>query len=296
MDTRRRLTAEGWALVALFGFTVVALAGYAGFGLRPENLPPGSWATRFYSISFPFFARVHIVVTAVVLFVALARHAGLRWLPALVAVYAVSFLAEHVGTGYGFPFSGYAYTGLLGPKLAGRVPYVIPLSWFLMAAPAWIMARATFPGAARALPRIALASVLLVTWDLALDPAMSYLTPYWLWENPGSFYGMPWVNLAGWLGTGLVLMVTLEAFDRVGDGWAGSLSARWSAIYYGGVLLMPLGMVTAAGLWWSVAATVGTLALLWGLHRVVTGRSAALRDDVRGAPRSPSLATSGGSS
>lgn len=262
-------TPEGWALVGLYAFTAVALIGYAVFGLRPENLPPGSWAVQFYSVSFPFFARMHIVVTAVVLFVALARHAGARWIPAMAAIYAVSFLAEHVGTGYGFPFSGYSYTGLLGPKLAGRVPYVIPLSWFLMSAPAFVMARATFPGRSRALPRIVLASLLLVTWDLALDPAMSFLAPYWLWENTGPFYGMPWVNLLGWLGTGLVIMAILEGFERVGRGWSGTLPVRWSAVYYGGVLLMPLGMIVAAGLWWAVVATLGALALLWGLHRTV---------------------------
>jgi putative membrane protein len=286
---------EGWALIGLFAFTAVALAGYSIFGLNPANLPADAWATRFYSISFPLFARAHIIVTGVVLIVALVRHAGLRWVPALAAIYAVSFLAEHVGTGYGFPFSGYSYTGLLGPKLAGRVPYVIPLSWFLMSAPAYVIARSTFSGASRALPRIVFAAVLLTTWDLALDPAMSFLTPYWLWETSGPFYGMPWVNLAGWLLTGLVIMAVLEVMERRGRGWSGTLPVRWSAAYYGGVLLMPLGMVTAAGLWWAVIATVGTLVLLRGVHVVAQG--ASLRDPGEG-PRSTErpLAASGGPS
>lgn len=284
-------TPDGWALISLFVFTAIALTGYTAFGLRPENLPAGSWATDFFVISFPFFARAHIILTAIVLFVALGRHAGLSWIPALLAIYAVSFLAEHVGTGYGIPFSGYSYTGLLGPTLAGRVPYVIPLSWFLMSAPAFIMARATFPGLRRALPRILLASVLLVTWDLALDPAMSYLTPYWLWESTGPFYGMPWVNLLGWLLTGVVIMVVLEVMDRIGRGWSGELSASWSVAYYLGVLMMPLGMVTVAGLWWSSLGTIAVLALLWWMHRGISGGERAARV----APESdPVLATSRG--
>lgn len=290
MTARRPATIERWALGTLFGFTAVAIAGYAFFGLRPWNLPQGSWATEFYSVSFPFFARTHIVLTAGVLFLALFRGAGARWLPALAAVYAVSFIAEHVGTGYGFPFSGYGYTGLLGPKLAGRVPYVIPLSWFVMSAPAWIMARETFRGARQAVGRVVFAAVLLVTWDLALDPAMSFLTPYWLWETPGPFYGMPWVNLAGWLLTGIVIMTVLEALDRVGGGWSGEVSPRWAAGFYLAVLLMPLGMVTAAGLWGAVAATVGALGVLWGFHLAWTRRST-------GVWRSePSLAATGRSS
>ena len=279
---------EVWALIVLFAFTAVALAGYAVFGLRPENLPSVPWATEFYTVSFPFFARVHILVTGVALGVALSRYAGARWIPAMIAIYAVSFLAEHVGTGYGIPFSGYRYTGLLGPKLAGRVPFLIPLSWFLMAAPAFVLARSTFSGHRRTLPRVLLASVLLVVWDLALDPAMSFLTPYWLWEQSGPFYGMPWVNLLGWLITALVIMAVLEGLERVGRGWSGDLPVRWAAFYYGGVLLMPLGMVTVAGLWWSTLATIGSLAALWTLHLWVVARRKGPAAPVEASPISGS--------
>lgn len=259
-------TPEGWALAALFAFTAVAVAGYGVFGLHPEHLPSGGFATRIYQVSFVFFARAQIALSALVLGVALVRHAGLRWVPALATVYLLSFLAEHVGTGYGFPFSGYGYTGMLGPKLLGRVPYLIPLSWFLMAAPSWVLARRLVPGAARWVPRVGLAALLLVVWDLALDPAMSYLAPYWVWERSGSYYGMPWVNLAGWFGTGLVLMAALEALDRR-HGWAGNLSAEWCAGYYAAVLLMPLGMVAVAGLWLAVVATLVPLVALVVLVR-----------------------------
>ncbi len=261
-------TPEGWALLGLFAFTAIAVAGYGIFALHPERLPTSGFATRIYQVSFIFFARAQIVASALVLGVALVRHARLRWVPALGAVYLLSFLAEHVGTGYGFPFSGYSYTAMLGPKLLGRVPYVIPLSWFLMAVPSWVLARHLVPASRRWPQRVALATALLVIWDLALDPAMSYLAPYWIWERTGSYYGMPWVNLAGWAGTGLVLMVALEVLDRRHD-WAGSLSTRWCAGYYAAVVLMPLGMVAAAGLWVAVVATLVPLAVIGAFARSV---------------------------
>ncbi|MDT8342438.1 MAG: carotenoid biosynthesis protein [Longimicrobiales bacterium] len=259
-------TPEAIALAGFLLFTLVALAGYWAFGLAPERLPRTAWAAAVYQRSFPWFARLHILISGAVLLLALRRHAGLRWVGALTAVYLLSFTAEHVGTGYGIPFSGYAYTGLLGPRLLDRVPLVIPLSWFLMAAPAWVLARATFPRADQAVARVLQATLLLVLWDLALDPAMSFLAPYWVWEAPGAFYGMPWVNLAGWAGTGVVLMIALEALQRSAD-WAGSLPVRWTLGYYLTVLLMPLGMVTAAGLWGAVAATLGALGLAGAVHR-----------------------------
>lgn len=274
MTTQRasRWTPEALALGFFYLFTIIAVLGFWVFGLNPARLPQTEWAVAIYQRSFPWFARGHILISAVVLFIALARHSGFRWLSALAVVFVLSFTAEHVGTGYGIPFSGYEYTGLLGARLLGRVPYVIPLSWFLMAAPSWIVARRTFPEAAQAVPRILSATFLLVLWDLALDPAMSFLTPYWIWENPGSFYGMPWVNLAGWAFTGVLLMVALELLQRRTD-WAGGLPVRWAAAYYVAVLLMPLGMVTAAGLWWSTAATLGALAVAWGIHRAVGPRT-----------------------
>lgn len=271
---------EALALGFFYLFTVTAILGYWNFGLNPHRLPQTEWAVAIYQRSFPWFARGQIVVSALVLAVALWRHAALRWVPALLAVYALSFTAEHVGTGYGIPFSGYSYTGLLGTKLLGRVPYVIPLSWFLMAVPAWVLARRTFPGAGQVIPRVLQATFLLVLWDLALDPAMSFLTPYWVWETPGSFYGMPWVNLAGWALTGVVLMAALEVLQRRFD-WAGTLPERWTLGYYLAVLLMPLGMITAGGLWWAAAATVGALGLAYGVHRAFGPRTAPAASSAR---------------
>jgi putative membrane protein len=30
--------------------------------------------------------------------------------------------------------------------------------------------------------------------------------PFWYWQQPGPFFGMPYQNFAGWLGTGAVFM------------------------------------------------------------------------------------------
>jgi putative membrane protein len=255
----------GRSFLAIYVFTVPALLGYWYYGLHPERLAGSELALRFYPLSFGLFAQLHIVVAAAVLFVALYKTLRLSWLPALVAVGVLSFTAEHIGTGYGFPFGGYSYTGLLGMKIGPRVPALIPVSWFLMALPAWILARKAFPASAQRLQRVFLGAVWLVVWDLALDPAMSFLTPYWQWEEVGSYYGMPWVNLLGWLGTGLVLMVALDLMATRIAFWR--LGSSWSAGYYLAVLSMPLGMLVAAGAWGAVAtaslAVVASLTITW---------------------------------
>ena len=266
---------EWVGLAALLVFTAMAVMGYWTFGLHPNLIPDTDFAREFYGLSFKLFAQAHIVVAGIVLAVKLYRHSDPRWVLGLVAVSLASFLSEHIGTGYGFPFGGYEYTGLLGYKLGGRVPVLIPISWFLMALPSWILAGTVFPGKQRTFPRIALAAFFLTAWDLALDPAMSYLTPYWVWENPGPFFGMPWVNLAGWMGTGIVLMGLLEAL-RVGE-WTSKLDIRWILAYYVVVLLMPVGMLAASGIWTPILATGIALILpMAGVLSRMNGRRPAV--------------------
>ena len=262
---------EWVGLGVLAAFTVTAILGYGVFGRNPNLIPDSDSARRFYGLSFQLFARVHIVLAATVLFIPLLRRARLTWVPAFLAVCLVSFLSEFVGTGYGFPFGGYEYTGLLGPKLGGRVPAVIPLSWFLMALPSWAMANAVFPWASQRRGRIILGAYLLTAWDLALDPAMSYLTPYWTWKDPGPFYGMPPVNLLGWMGTGMVLMGLMEGLGA--RRWGPQLPLAWLISFFSVVLLMPVGMIALAGLWWAVLATLVALALPWVIHLLLRART-----------------------
>lgn len=263
---------EWAALIALGVFTVMAILGYGIFGRNPALIPDTDSARKFFGASFQLFARLHIVLAGLVLAIPLLRRSRLSWTPAFLVVFFASFLSEFIGTGYGVPFGGYEYTSLLGFKLGGRVPAVIPLSWFLMALPAWVLARAIFPEKARRPARLFTGAYLLTAWDLALDPAMSFLTPYWVWEDSGPFYGMPWLNLAGWMGTGVVLMVILEWLGV--ERWASELPLGWVTAYYGLILLMPMGMVIAAGLWWAVAATVVALLIPWGIHRGLRGPGA----------------------
>lgn len=251
-------TFEWTALAALYVFTTAAVAGYAVFGQNPANLvglPP--WAATFYARSFGFFAQGHVWLALAVLAGVLWLKVRAQWLVAFAVVYAVSLGSELAGTTWGIPFGAYSYSELLGPRWFDRVPVVIPLSWFFMALPSYALAAAALRHPAA---RVGVASLILLAWDLALDPAMSYATRYWLWGESGPYYGMPWLNLFGWYVTGVVLMVVF-AWQRA-ERWTAQVDRRWWLAYYAANLLMPLGMCVAAGLWTAVGVTVGVLALL----------------------------------
>lgn len=273
------------ALGSLAVFTLVAVVGYGTFGRHPGLLARWPDLAVIYAWSFTAFAQGQVWLSAAAMLALLIPRVGGVFVFSLAASYAISFAAEYSGTSWGLPFGGYAYTSLLGPMLADKVPVVIPLSWWLMALPSYSLA-------ARALPRspvrrVALASLLLLVWDLALDPAMSYLTTYWVWSETGPYYGMPFLNLFGWYVTGVALMAAMAAL-RV-ERWSSRLPGREMWAFYAITLAMPLGMVVAAGEWLAVAVTgLGLAAALLAI-RAAARREVPEPGDGPGRRWSPDL-------
>jgi uncharacterized membrane protein len=139
----------------------------------------------------------------------------------MIPAIGLSLVSELLGTTTGFPFGHYHYLSGLGYKIAGLVPFTIPLSWFYIGFSAYIIARAgletlAIPQIVKYIGAIGIGSLLLTSWDFVLDPAMSQTTvPFWIWEQPGAFFGMPYQNFAGWFGTGAVFMTVATLIWRL---------------------------------------------------------------------------------
>lgn len=121
----------------------------------------------------------------------------------------VGMAVEWCGVATGRPFSHYAYTDRLGPKVGG-VPVLAAASWTMMARPSWVVAGWVDrrPG-----PRATVAAAALTAWDVFVDPRM-VRDRYWVWERPGAYEGIPLQNFAGWFATGLVVFGLWSVLDR----------------------------------------------------------------------------------
>ncbi|TAF05009.1 MAG: carotenoid biosynthesis protein [Nostocales cyanobacterium] len=163
----------------------------------------------------------YMILGAVGVFLYAYRTLGLgRALCFLLPSVLISLTSELLGTSTGFPFGHYSYLSGLGYKIAGLVPFTIPLSWFYVGCVSYLLARVGLevdkkPSLVRHAGAIALGALLLTSWDFVLDPAMSQTSlPFWYWQQPGAFFGMPYQNFAGWMGTGAVFMTVAALLWR----------------------------------------------------------------------------------
>ena len=134
----------------------------------------------------------------------------------------ISLGAELLGTSTGFPFGDYHYTPMLGYRVGGLVPFPIPISWFYMIYGCLAICGRLLPARDDGPTRwrwAAIAGLVLVAWDVSMDPAM-VRTTHWIWGNgemfsalglpawavaffsKDVFYGMPLSNWFGWYVTG----------------------------------------------------------------------------------------------
>ncbi len=245
-------------------------------------------------MSYPLFAQLQIVIAIVALVLAILAHgvAPRAMGIAFGAVFLISFGCEFGGTSYGIPFGKYEYTSLLGPKILGKVPFLIPVSWFCMAVPAFGLADRLVGDRPGAFLRVVYGSLFLLIWDLTLDPAMSHILPFWLWENPGSYYGMPWINLFGWFVTGVAIM---WAFAALGSrAWISRIPAGYHWTYYLLTLSLPVGMLLAARIVLPLVYTGLAVGAIYAIHATVARRAPAAASDAgKGAAAAASDAGKG---
>lgn len=231
-----RAVSPGWSLIAL-GLPLSLLLALAGdalggdftgtlrvrwAGVTGQMRPWMWWGVGYVALKIPVplwpdgFPVLGLLSTAA-LFVAGLTYAAERvggrraWGMAALA-FAVGLGVELLGSRTGFPFGRYSYAGAPAPTLLS-VPLIVPLGWFALTLAAAVLARG----------RAWLAGVLLVAWDVGLEPLMT-AQGYWRWSDPAPLWaGAPVQNFVGWwaVGTGLAW-----AFTRIAPGmfWARAAS------------------------------------------------------------------------
>ncbi|MFB8789076.1 MAG: carotenoid biosynthesis protein [Potamolinea sp.] len=211
---------------------------------------------------------VYILLGAAAVAIYAYRTLGLwQWLTFMIPAVLLSLSSELLGTSTGFPFGEYGYLSGLGYKIAGLVPFTIPLSWFYMGLVCYLIARAALKIDGnienngiwlRQIGAIALGSILLTSWDFALDPAMSQTAyPFWHYGKVGAFFGTPYRNFAGWIATGVLFMtVAALLWKRAPIALSRKQLVFPLVVYLSNIAFGAVMTIAGAGLWLPVGLSI----------------------------------------
>ncbi|HEY0197248.1 MAG TPA: carotenoid biosynthesis protein [Rhodanobacter sp.] len=197
---RRILQIADWVFFALLAYFIVGNMTYQWLALPV----PGDM------VFVPTFTAFSLL------------HAGLRLGGRRTALFfgltvVISFIAEELGVRTGLVFGHYHYSDMLGLKL-GHVPVLVPLGWFMMIYPSWVVAQALLHGVdvRRPFGMVALAlvaAVVMTGWDMVMDPPMA-AAHNWVWEDGGPYFGVPLHNYLGWMLNTFVIYLAFDTVDQ----------------------------------------------------------------------------------
>lgn len=210
---------------------VLLSAGMLAFAWRTHN----PTTTAIVAASLLMFAACGLSAVHV-----LGGTAALRFM--LLAT-SLGWLAEELGSRFGWFFGDYTYTPLLGLRL-GSVPLVIPMMWFALAYAGYVMANLIVwqrPVAAAPRPGLAgqgflalLGGFIITAFDLGADPYLVFKLHAWDMLKQGDWFGETMQGFVGWV---FVATVILAIFRLV----PGPIAPA-GAVAHPLAVLVPVGM------------------------------------------------------
>jgi uncharacterized membrane protein len=235
----RRLT-----LVLLILYALITVYSILG---RPLGIAPARVITPLVTLAGFAFAIVH----------AGQREGWGRAMRLLALVFGISLLFESVGVAIGWVYGPYHYTNSLGPKFLGLVPYLIPVAWFMMSYPSFVIADRLVPSAwkpwQRTLAVAAVGGLAMTAWDLVMDPIM-VSGGNWVWDVQGAYFGIPLQNFSGWW---LTVFTTFVLYLWLFGKRAKPTETKFDRLAVGSYLVTALGIILA-----SLLSGMGGLALV----------------------------------
>ena len=126
-------------------------------------------------------------------------------------IFFSTFIVEGAGANSGFLFGSYDYTDRFAPNLFG-VPIAIGFAWLMVVATSHVLARWIFPN--NTLGYAVTGGIGAVIMDLIIDPVAYHVKGYWIWEDTGWYYEIPWTNFFGWFVVSFVLHLLIDIIMR----------------------------------------------------------------------------------
>ncbi|PYZ94418.1 hypothetical protein CR194_02475 [Salipaludibacillus keqinensis] len=182
----------------------------------------------------------------------------------IVVIFFLSMAIESFGVHTGLFFGDYTYKTDFGPKLIG-VPITIGFAWVMVMATSHVLAAPII----EVVPRFkgfiyaCYGAVIATSLDLIIDPVAYEVKQYWVWNEPGLYYNIPFSNFYGWFILSFLLhIVIFGLFYRAGK-WTNNQSSFWSMrmVYLYGMMAVMFIIVSLVNMMW-LAPVVSLVTLI----------------------------------
>jgi len=188
----------------LFLVLIATAVGQAFFPKYEGNLQVIELIQLIFAVTFAF---VHGSV----------RYGRKGMLFFFIATECVMFGMENFSILTGFPYGHYHYVPGKFMPFIGAVPLSTGLAYFAYGYIAWHVANTLLRRADTRLQSVynvillpITASVVMSWWSFVTEPISSTVQNKWIWENSGSYNGVPITNFFGWM---LALYLVYQAFS-----------------------------------------------------------------------------------
>lgn len=183
---------NNWILIILtIAYAILWIGGVASYNFFPQPPPEASWAAPI----FLFIAAIIIILSS-----------DWKQCIALCIAGLIGFASEILGVFTSFPYGNYSYTSTIKPLLFG-VPLVMIAAWLILIAYAQQL---VLQLKLRGLTAITIGALIMVWVDLLIDPVAIGPMKFWVWNDSGWYYGIPFQNFLGWFLVSAVIFALIS--------------------------------------------------------------------------------------
>lgn len=169
---------------------------------------PLIYLTKDFAL-FPLMLQIILLALGYIGFYILYKSSNLRTAVTVFMIVGIyGLLIETLSIKTGFPYSRFSYSDLMGYKIADIVPYTVFLIWPSLVISAYSLSEFITKNR---IYKIIYTVILLLLLDLVFDPVATGLG-FWIWEKPGMYYDVPFLNFMGWIFSAIVSSLVVFFF------------------------------------------------------------------------------------
>jgi bisanhydrobacterioruberin hydratase len=176
-------------------------------------------------------------------------------------IFFITLLVEGMGVHYGLFFGHYYYNPDFGLVVLD-LPLTIGFAWLMVIATTHVISKEVTKGISniwlKGIVYATFASFAAVVIDLIIDPVAFHIKQYWIWDQGGLYYDIPFSNFAGWFWLAFLLHSVIYLILVGKKRYHSDQSTYWKnrMVWLFALMILMFMIIAATGeLWFAILTT-----------------------------------------